>query len=336
MSETESVPTRDDAIDAVVTWVDGNDPRHVERKRAALHELGRRTSDVIPAGIDMTRFSDNNEIEYCIRSIRKFAPWIRTIHLITDAQCPAFLTPDEMRRLGVTLVDHRDIFSGFDDALPTFNSLSIETVLHRTPGLAERFLYFNDDFILAQPVRPNDFFRGESVVLRGAWHRLPAFGPIRLALSAFFNKIAKKLLGINRAMSVLQQIRAAQLVGMQHRYFKVAHTPYPLRRRTVEQFWARNPDAFADNVRHRFRSLSQVATTGVANHLEILAETADLIECDDAEMICFNRDRASAIHRKLGELAAGRFRFFCVQSLEQARPQHRERLQGILDWIVKS
>ena len=49
------------------------------------------------------------------------------------------------------------------DALPTFNSHAIELNLHRIPGLAPAFLYFNDDFFLGQRAFPDDFLSAEEV-----------------------------------------------------------------------------------------------------------------------------------------------------------------------------
>ena len=42
--------------------------------------------------------------------------------------------------------------------LPSFNSHAIECCLHNIHDLEERFIYLNDDFILAQPCLPGDFF----------------------------------------------------------------------------------------------------------------------------------------------------------------------------------
>jgi hypothetical protein len=45
----------------------------------------------------------------------------------------------------VRVVLHDDIFNDPDKQLPTFNSLAIELMLHRIPGLSHHFLYFNND-----------------------------------------------------------------------------------------------------------------------------------------------------------------------------------------------
>ena len=47
---------------------------------------------------------------------------------------------------------------GLED-LPTFNSLAIETVLHRIPGLSDYFIYFNNDMLLGRATTLLDWFR---------------------------------------------------------------------------------------------------------------------------------------------------------------------------------
>ena len=57
----------------------------------------------------------------------------------------------------ITLVSHSQIFRN-QSHLPTFNSVAIETHLHRIPGLSRRFIYFNDDFAFQAPVSLEDFW----------------------------------------------------------------------------------------------------------------------------------------------------------------------------------
>jgi hypothetical protein len=89
-----------------------------------------------------------------LRSLHYYAPWIRRIFLVTDAQVPAWLDVDHP---AITVVDHREIF-GEAGRLPTFNSHAIESRLHHIPGLAEHFLYLNDDVFFGRPQTPDRFF----------------------------------------------------------------------------------------------------------------------------------------------------------------------------------
>ncbi len=70
------------------------------------------------------------------------APWIRTIYIVTASQVPVWLNTAHPR---VRIIDHKELFPDPAAQLPTFNSLAIESVLHRIPGLSEYFLYFNND-----------------------------------------------------------------------------------------------------------------------------------------------------------------------------------------------
>ena len=45
--------------------------------------------------------------------------------------------------------------------LPTFGANPIELNIHRIEGLAENFVYFNDDFFVIDKITPDTFFEGE-------------------------------------------------------------------------------------------------------------------------------------------------------------------------------
>lgn len=142
-------------IDAVFTWVDGADPAWQERKRRRLEAMGQ--APLHDAAANDARFVQIDELRYALLSIERFAPWIRRIHLVTDGQRPAWLAREFPH---VRLVRHEEIFSD-PTALPTFNSHAIESRLHHIPGLAERYLYFNDDFLLGRYTHPADYFAAD-------------------------------------------------------------------------------------------------------------------------------------------------------------------------------
>ncbi len=140
-------------IDAVFTWVDGEDPRWQERKAAYVDAGYHEEAD------NSSRYIARDELRYALRSIEMFAPWIRNIFLVTDRQVPSWLRHDVP---GLRVVDHTEIFAD-PDALPTFNSHAIESQLHHIDGLAEHFLYLNDDFMFGTDVVPQDFFEGNGL-----------------------------------------------------------------------------------------------------------------------------------------------------------------------------
>lgn len=138
-------------MDAVITWVDGNDPHHKKKRLAAMYSNPKRIDQTSNAVVE-TRFNDSGEIYFTIASILKFAPFIQRIFIVTDGQTPAHLA--SFAECGICdaekirIVDHTEIFREFEHDLPTFNSLSIETMMYFIDDLSDEFIYFNDDFFL--------------------------------------------------------------------------------------------------------------------------------------------------------------------------------------------
>lgn len=128
-------------IDLVYTWVDGSDPVW----RAKYQEVTGRTP---PDG----RCTDAGELAASLRSADRFAPWIRNIFIVSDGQTPACATNHPR----VRVIDHKQIIT--EKYLPLFNSHAIEQWLHRMPGLADRFIYANDDMMFGNTVTPDQFF----------------------------------------------------------------------------------------------------------------------------------------------------------------------------------
>jgi len=89
-----------------------------------------------------------------VRSIQKFAPWIRHFIFVTNGQVPSWLDVNHPR---VTVISHDQIFPN-KTHLPTFNSNAIEVHLHRIPELSRRFLYINDDVMAGSAWQRSDFW----------------------------------------------------------------------------------------------------------------------------------------------------------------------------------
>src|SRR3546814_20539042 len=92
----------------------------------------------------------------------------------TDTLCPyttLFRSPRwlDANNPRVRVVTHQELYRA-KDTLPTFNSSGIETQLHHIGGLAEHFLYFNDDFFLGDFCVPEDFFFANGAMKIGRAH----------------------------------------------------------------------------------------------------------------------------------------------------------------------
>ena len=64
--------------------------------------------------------------------------------------------PEYAYRYGVDVVLHEHTMPS--QYLPTFNSSALELFLHKIPGLARHWLFFNDDSFIMNPVTPEMFF----------------------------------------------------------------------------------------------------------------------------------------------------------------------------------
>uniref|UniRef100_A0A9J8DKQ1 N-acetylglucosamine-1-phosphotransferase subunits alpha/beta n=1 Tax=Cyprinus carpio carpio TaxID=630221 RepID=A0A9J8DKQ1_CYPCA len=114
--------------------------------------------------VSASRFEDNEELRYSLRSIEKHAPWVRHIFIVTNGQIPSWLNLDNPR---ISVVTHQDLFQN-QTHLPTFSSPAIETHIHRIPGLSQKFIYLNDDVMFGKDVWPDDFYshsKGQKVYL---------------------------------------------------------------------------------------------------------------------------------------------------------------------------
>ena len=80
--ETEDVCEESDiAIDIVYTWVNGSDPDFVAGKQ-------RFSSSNNDEGSAASRFTDFDQLKYSLRSVAKYAKWVRNIFLVTNGQKP--------------------------------------------------------------------------------------------------------------------------------------------------------------------------------------------------------------------------------------------------------
>ncbi|TVZ50915.1 hypothetical protein [Dokdonia sp. Hel_I_53] len=252
------IETKGIEIDAVILWVDGSDMNHKDKMRPFL-PLDKNIEDESVR----TRYDQVNEIEYTVNSILKFAPYIRKIFIVTDNQKPSFLNHSgEINKYNnVQIIDHKVIFKGYEKFLPTFNSRSIETCIHRIPTLSEHFIYFNDDFFLINKTVGQDFFKNGFPVLRGKWLSFPE--------KKFFKKFKKKRIGHKSA-----QQKSAKIVGL-NEYYNFRHTPHPLRKSTLENFYNENHEHFINNIKYRFRNGNQYLAQGLSNHLEIINNSCE-------------------------------------------------------------
>ena len=242
------------SIDAVITWVDGSDEDY---KKKIENHLTTSTNY-------KKQYLQANEIEYCVKSILKFAPFVRRIFIVTDSQKPSFSgLKDLIVSKKVKIVDHKEIFKGYEKYLPTFNIRSIDAVLHRIEDLSEMFVYFNDDVFLINKIREEDWFVENKVVLMGKWAKSYSINPIKVLSGKF-----KKAFGLRPSFNASQS-KAANLSGFKKEYFKSYHTARPQIKSLIKEFYHKNPGSLIDQIKYRFRHYNQFMPYSLCWHLLI-------------------------------------------------------------------
>lgn len=312
-------------IDAVIPWVDGSDPQHAAKLSAYLATLGKSR----PKAANPTRFHNAGELDYCVTSLLRFAPWIRTIFIVTDEQRPALM--EELRGSvyedKVKLVDHKTIFAGYEAFLPSFNSMAITSLIWRIPGLAENFIYFNDDFALIRPVPPELFFDESGVVLRGRWVSQRAW------VKAVLKGLKLRRYHPERISYWALQQACANVFDFRKKYFRLPHVPHPWRKSTWEMLSRNYQTNVEKNIRGQLRQADQYVPESLSAHYEIRNGSARLdsrpinLQLKPAEQSLFR------VKLKLGYADVNpRVVFACVQSIETASQKKQEL---IFKWLDK-
>ena len=311
-------------VDAVITWVDGDDPRH----KAKREKYGDKRIFSLDDVAGTTRYRSVGEIFYCVASLNRYAPWLNKIYIVTDEQNP--MLDDLVAKhfpagsIPMEIVDHKVIFEGYEEYLPTFNSISIESMTWRIPGLAEHYIEFNDDLILGAATTPEDFFPEEGSAY--------CYGELRWSLPVKLSRLLKYRLNAPKQVSFKESmLNAASLAGSRNRFIMLYHTPKALLRNHYERYYANHPEALERNIRCRFRDSSQFSPQEV-HYITLMAE--DRCKLRDAHKELFYlmaRSDDGYVRRKLDGFAEQRSkRFGCFNSIDQASDEGQRM---IIEWI---
>ncbi|MDT0643878.1 Stealth CR1 domain-containing protein [Zunongwangia sp. F363] len=259
-------PVENIQVDAVITWVNGNDKNWQGKINAYSEKKINFSSEN-----HLKRYNSIGEIDIAIKSIIKFAPFIRNIFLVTDNQSPdsfdSLKSLAQEKSINLELVDHKVIFHGYEEYLPTFNSSSIISMLFRIPNLSEHFIILNDDFFIMKEVSVNDFFINGEPIIRGKWQH---FNENR-TLRKFYREILT-FLNIpikNGKISFKERQQNSAKLAQMDKYVRRFHTPVSVRKSTLMNFFKKDPTLLRNNIKHRFRNKNQFLISSLSEHLEI-------------------------------------------------------------------
>ncbi|MGA7146992.1 MAG: stealth conserved region 3 domain-containing protein [Microbacterium sp.] len=230
-------------VDLVFSWVDGS-ASDFQRQRAA-----RMAEYVVGEGDDgPARYRQLDELRYALRSVHMYAPWVRRIFIATDSAAPAWLVDHPK----VTIVRSEEFFAD-PSVLPTHNSHAVEAQLHRIPGLAEHFLYSNDDMFFGRLTEPELFFTPAGVSKFVECEVRIGSGDPAPHRSGHDNGLR-----VNRAL--LKDRFGRTIVR------DLEHCATPLRRSVMAELELAFPDDFARTAASRFRSATDISVTNSLYH----------------------------------------------------------------------
>ena len=252
----------EEQVDVVIPWVDGSDSAwRAERDRYSGEGRKESQSDVSDA-----RFRDEGTLKYLLRSIEKFMPWIHTIHFVTWGHLPEWMNPDAA---GLHIVNHQDYIP--EKYLPTFSSHPIELNMHRIPGLAEQFVYFNDDVLVLRKTRKEDFFStglprdfAVETALIGKYHR--SIAGVALSNMEIINEhfSKRKVQSENRSkwftLRYGKDLLKTLMLKSWPRFSDLSyyHTANAYLKNTFEEVWDVAGEALDETCSHRFRQMNDV------------------------------------------------------------------------------
>lgn len=313
-----------EAIDIVIPWVDGDDPAH--RAERQKHTAGTNSGNLEDVGGD-SRFSSIGEIFYCVLSINVFAPFVRKIYIITDGQDPQLERPLAKAlpegHIPMEIIDHKVIFRGYEEYLPTFNSRAIETLIWRIPGLSERFLLMNDDFMFIGKTCPEDFFQSERTVCYAKM--LPAWWA-RLLRMLRPEKKGHKRISFKDSM-----LNAVDIMGGSRRFMFLGHTPRALRRSFYEDFFKGREDVIIRNICHKFRNAEQFNSQELFYISEYRKGRCVVINTDKRLVYLNPKKKKGYIDRKLAMFERRKDAIFCcVNALSLADRMEQMKIMG---WV---
>ena len=111
------------------------------------------------------RQRDNNEIFYSIKSVLKYLPWCKNIYIMVnrDIIIPQFIL--NLNKTKIKRVDRSKLFENQRYSL-TKNSFAVYSLVDKIPGLNNRFILFDDDFMVLRRLPISHFFKNNKPIIR--------------------------------------------------------------------------------------------------------------------------------------------------------------------------
>jgi hypothetical protein len=225
-----------DKIDIVFTWVDYKDKEWIKKKN----------QDAIKCNNNVMHNNNNrynshlNEIKYAVRSIEKyFKNKYRNIYFVTNTgKLPDFFKPRE----NLIPIHYEELLG-----TTSYNSCTIESCLHKIPGLSEYYLYFNDDMILNKKLHINDFITSDGKLI---WYS---------ESNKFVNIVNKypfisKIFNLKNGGCNLARQKIYKILKLDKTPIPIAHSPRIFKKSLVNIFSNKFSKQINEQMHRKFRS----------------------------------------------------------------------------------
>lgn len=204
-------------MDAVILYVNQEDPIWLESYKK--HVGGRPL---------VNRYRDWGTLPHLFRGIEKYLPYVEKVHLVvsSESQVPSWVNREE-----VHVVLHKDIIP--EKYLPAWNSCTIELFIPFIEGLAEEFLYFNDDFFVVNPCPKELFFKDGR----------PQMQYKERSIKECDNTFRRQCLAsTNAARSALNIPESDEI------YLRLPHWPAPLKKSLCMEVWKAEKERILNSI----------------------------------------------------------------------------------------
>lgn len=238
-------------IDFVIMWVDGNDKKWQDEILKYKKE------------IDFKRYRDWGMLRYIFRGFEKNSPWVRKIHFVTYGHIPEWLNEKHPK---INIVRHEDIME--KECLPTFNSVAIEVNIHKIKGIAEQFVFFNDDTYIIKKLKKDRFFKNglpcDSAILNSLTPNPLIYILMNNLeiINKYFDKkvtIARNFFKYFNLKYGIELIRTICLIPWpKFTGFIDHHLPNPFLKSIYEEVWEKEKEKLEATSKDKFRNFQDV------------------------------------------------------------------------------
>lgn len=252
-------------VDVVILWVDGGDPQWIKQRNKYLgKELSEKEAKAFAK-----QYRNWDNLQYVFRGIEQFMPWVRKVHFVTNGQKPKWLN---MNNPKLNFVTHSDYMSR--EYLPTFSANPIELNIHRIKGLAEKFVFLNDDMFITKPTKVTDFFSPDGLPKdQAVLFRIPGadyddmFGHMLLNDIGIINRNFDRNTVLKKYKSkffspkngLLAPILSATFLPTNHfPGFMINHMPQAYLKSTFQAVWEKEKTVLHQTSLNKFRSITDV------------------------------------------------------------------------------